>query len=389
VDKNLGFYFLEMNTRLQVEHPITEQITGIDLVEEMIKIAAGHKLSFTQDDIKINGHAIEYRVYAEDPARKFLPSIGFLRNYHEPEMHDQIRIDTGVEEGSEISMYYDPMISKTITWAPKREEAMELLKKALKEYVIQGVTDNTGFGLSILNHPAFIAGKYDTSFIPKYYPTGYHGDKKTEDEKIIVAITTARLKNIHRHEASNSETEAKDLNTVYVNIEDQDYRVDICHKSQTYTVHVVGTEKKSVISMHDFTYRYNSLVKFNSTKDNTTQHNILQLYGITNQLGYNWLYNGTIIKAKGYSPRQFALKGFMAPPKVIDYGKYVMSPMPGAIVSVSVNSGDIVEDGQNLLVIEAMKMQNLIKSERSGKIKKVKVKPGDSVAVDAILIEYE
>ena len=141
--------------------------------------------------------------------------------------------------------------------------------------------------------------------------------------------------------------------------------------------------------MKDFSYKYNSLVKFNSTRDEKSQNQILQFYGITNQLDYNWLYNGTIIKARSYSPRQFALKGFMAPPKVVDHGKHVMSPMPGSIVSVSVNPGDIVEDGQNLLVIEAMKMQNLIKSERTWKIKKVRVKPGDSVAVDAILIEYE
>lgn len=141
--------------------------------------------------------------------------------------------------------------------------------------------------------------------------------------------------------------------------------------------------------MDDFTFKYNCLVKFNSRREDKTQHQILQFYGISNQLDYNWLYNGSITKARSYSPRQFGLRVHMAPPKVIDYGKYVMSPMPGAIVSVAVNPGDIVEDGQNLLVIEAMKMSNLIKSERSGKIKKVKVKPGDAVAVDAILIEYE
>jgi len=243
VDKNLGFYFLEMNTRLQVEHPITEQITGIDLVEEMIKIAAGHKLGYTQDDIKINGHAVEYRVYAEDPARKFLPSIGFLRKYHEPSKHERIRIDTGVEEGSEISMYYDPMISKTITWAPKRQEALDLLKTAIQEYVIQGVTENTGFGLSILNHPAFVAGKYDTSFIPKYYPNGYHGEKQTDDEKEIIAISTARLKNIHRRESATTDFDPKDLNRVYVHIDDKDYQVDICPENETYTVQVVGSDK--------------------------------------------------------------------------------------------------------------------------------------------------
>uniref|UniRef100_A0A7S3JIY0 Propionyl-CoA carboxylase n=1 Tax=Euplotes harpa TaxID=151035 RepID=A0A7S3JIY0_9SPIT len=389
VDKNLGFYFLEMNTRLQVEHPITEEITGIDLVEEMIKIAAGHKLEFTQDDVKINGHAIEYRVYAEDPSRKFLPSIGFLRNYHEPSKHEHIRIDTGVEEGSEISIYYDPMISKTIAWAPKRDEAIKLLKKALQEYVIQGVTDNTGFGLSILNNEAFLAGKYDTSFIPKYYPTGYSGDKKSEAEKRTVAIVAARLKNIHEAESANVGLPHKSHKNVYVSLEGADYKVTLDDVNLKYTVQVVGEKAVHEYSMSDFEYKHNSLIKCNLKTESQEESHILQFYGTTNELDYNWLYNGTLLKTRVYDERQFSVKKFMAPPKVIDYGRYVMSPMPGAIVSVSVNPGDVVEDGQNLLVIEAMKMQNLIKSERAGKIKKVTVKPGDAVAVDAILIEYE
>jgi len=155
VDKNLGFYFLEMNTRLQVEHPISEQITGIDLVEQMILIAAGHKLAFKQSDIKINGHAVEARVYAEDASRKFLPSIGFLRKYIEPKQREGLRIDTGVQEGSEISMYYDPMISKLITHKKTRDEALDMMNECIDEYVIQGVVDNLGFCKSMINNPDF------------------------------------------------------------------------------------------------------------------------------------------------------------------------------------------------------------------------------------------
>ena len=176
VDKNLGFYFLEMNTRLQVEHPITEEITGIDLVEQMINIAAGHKLPFTQNDIKIKGHAIEARVYAEDPSRRFLPSIGFLRKYKEPQ-GENIRIDTGVEEGSEISMYYDPMISKLITYGKDREESRHLMNWALDRYPVHGVIDNLGFCKAVINHPDFVSGKYSTYFIPKNFPDGYTGEK--------------------------------------------------------------------------------------------------------------------------------------------------------------------------------------------------------------------
>ena len=165
-----------MNTRLQVEHPITEEITGVDLVEQQILISAGHKMEMTQDDVKINGHSVEYRVYAEDPSRKFLPSIGFLTKYKEPAPHEHIRIDTGVQEGSEISMFYDPMISKLITWGPDRTSAMNLLDKAFDQYVVQGVAHNLGFGKSIIHNKEFAAGDYSTAFIPEFYPDGYKGD---------------------------------------------------------------------------------------------------------------------------------------------------------------------------------------------------------------------
>lgn len=179
VDKHKQFYFLEMNTRLQVEHPITEEITGIDLVEQQLLIAAGYPLAFKQQDVKINGHCVEYRVYAEDPARKFLPSIGFLKKYKEPPANENIRIDTGVQEGSEISMYYDPMISKLITWGRDRKTAMDLMAKSLDEYVIRGVVHNLGFGQSIVRNKSFAEADYSTAFIPTFYPNGYKADPLT------------------------------------------------------------------------------------------------------------------------------------------------------------------------------------------------------------------
>lgn len=184
-----------MNTRLQVEHPITEEITGVDLVEQQILIAAGYPLAFKQSDVKIHGHSLEYRVYAEDPSRKFLPSIGFLKKYKEPTPHENIRIDTGVQEGSEISMYYDPMISKLVTWGKDRKEAMDLLAKAMDEYVIRGVIHNLGFGQSILRNESFAKGNYSTAFIPTFYPNGYRGDPITGEDKNLLAIASHYIRN--------------------------------------------------------------------------------------------------------------------------------------------------------------------------------------------------
>lgn len=389
VDKHLGFYFLEMNTRLQVEHPITEAITGVDLVEEMIKIAAGHKLGFTQDDIKINGHAFEMRVYAEDPTRKFLPSIGFLRNYQEPQVHENVRIDTGVEEGSEISMYYDPMISKTISWGKTRDEALSLLKKALEEYVIQGVTDNCGFGLSICNNEAFAKGVYDTSFIPTYYPEGFHGIELKQDDHRVIAVAASQIRNIHEKESTDVGASVNVIDTVYVTIDNKDYRVDIDHINQNYNVQEVGSDTKHVVDMKHFDFKHQSLIRCTATQDNQVEEHVIQFYGITNELDYNWVYKGSHVKTRVYDAKQYQYKKYMAPPKVIDFSRVVLSPMPGAIVSVSVKPGDTIEDGQELLVMEAMKMQNLIKAERTGKIKSVKVAQGDAVAVDAVLVEFE
>jgi propionyl-CoA carboxylase alpha chain len=389
VDKNLGFYFLEMNTRLQVEHPITEEITGVDLVEEMIKIAAGYPLEFTQDDIKIKGHSFEMRVYAEDPARKFLPSIGFLRNYHEPMHHENIRIDTGVEEGSEISMYYDPMISKTITWGETRTEALELLKVALNEYVVQGVTDNVGFGLAICNNEAFASGNYDTYFIPTFYPEGYHGEVLTVHDHYIIAITAAQIKKLRENQQSNVAACTNATDSVFITIDKLDYRVDIVHDGAAYTVGEVGGDTKSTFEMSDFELKYNSLIRFNAKEENETKPYLVQFEGIVNELDYTWKYNGSRIKTRVYDEKQFNVKHHMAPPIVVDYSRVVIAPMPGAIVSVDVKVGETVVDGQGLLVMEAMKMQNLIKSERDGVIRTVKVKTGDSVAVDSILIEFE
>jgi len=303
---------------------------------------------------------------------------------------NNVRIDTGVEEGSEISMYYDPMISKTITWGQTRDEALTLMKQALKEYVIDGVTENCGFGLSICNNEAFASGKYDTSFIPTYYSEGFHGETLTQDDHHIIAITAAQIKNIHEIEDSIAGSSPQLVTKIYITIDKIDYQVDIDQIKQNYTVRVVGEDKKTTISMKDFTYKFNSLIKFNTKdKSNGERDHTVQFKGITDEIDYNWLYNGTKVATRIYDQSQFNLKKYMAPPKVIDFGKVVMAPMPGAIINVAVKVGDNVVDGQELLTMEAMKMQNLIKSERKGTIKTIKVEEGDAVAVDELLIEFE
>jgi propionyl-CoA carboxylase alpha chain len=265
MDANKDFYFLEMNTRLQVEHPITEEITGIDLVEQQILISAGHKLQYKQDDVKINGHSVEYRVYAEDPSRKFLPSIGFLRKYLEPKPHKDIRIDTGVQEGSEISMYYDPMISKLITWGKDRKEAMDLLDKAFDEYVVQGVAHNIGFGKSIVANESFAKGDYSTAFIPDFYPDGYKGDDLNDSQMMNLAMACHRMKNINTQNYKDAADRNQIHNkVVYMtvlgkgDIEDRDWKIEL--GANSYTVTDMASGNSSELKMDNFEFEHNSLI---------------------------------------------------------------------------------------------------------------------------------
>ena len=388
VDKNKSFYFLEMNTRLQVEHPITEEITGIDLVEQQLLIAAGYPLSFKQNDIKIQGHSIEYRVYAEDPSRKFLPSIGFLRKYKEPNAHENIRIDTGVQEGSEISMYYDPMISKLITWGKDRKEAMDLIGKAMDEYVIRGVIHNLGFGQSILRNKAFAEGNYSTAFIPTFYPNGYRGDPMTGDDKNLLAIASHYIRNDAKRSTRFEGTPEKKADDVlYVSFKedekDHDYKIVRC--DGTFEITDLSNNKSTKINATNFDFDYGALLRF----DVNGERRLIQFDSTREEVNLQFSFKGSEVQVAVYDEAQFRLKGFMAPPKKIDHAKSVLSPMPGSIVSISVEPGQTVVEGQELIVIEAMKMQNIIKSQVEGKVKKINIKPGVSVSVDQLLIEFE
>lgn len=388
MDKNKDFYFLEMNTRLQVEHPITEAISGVDLVEQQILIAAGYPLSFTQDDIKINGHSMEYRVYAEDPSRKFLPSIGFLKQYKEPSAHEHIRIDTGVQEGSEISMYYDPMISKLITWAPSRTEALKLLNKAMDEYVIKGVTHNLGFGQSILNNEAYATGNYNTAFIPTYYPTGFRGDPLTPKEYNQLMVAAHYMKNQTAQQILlEGQKAAPELKTVYITVsgeKDIDFKISKISDTE-FEVTQLPDGKPQKMNIKDIDIEYNSLIRFKQDGEDK----ILQFLDSKDAYNFNFYLKGNTLHTTVYDENQYKYRKFMPEPKKINYAKSVISPMPGSIVNVNVEVGQTVAEGQDLITIEAMKMQNIIKSQVDGKIKKILTQPGQSVAVDQLLIEFE
>ena len=398
MDKYKKFYFLEMNTRLQVEHPVTEMITGIDLVEQMILTAAGHPLSYKQEDVKIQGHACEYRIYAEDPSRKFLPSIGFLEKYQEPVTRDGIRIDTGVQEGSEISMYYDPMISKLVCWGENRAQALSRLSNALEEYVIKGVIHNAGFGRSIINNETFKGGEYSTAFIPKFYKEGFFGEKMTPtDNKLLslMAFKVSHMQDKQTHLQGIKYPEHNEsLNPLYCVVGGSTFKLTHDFENGHYNIETIEggkvTKAEKVrsceVQMHGEALMKASVI--DDEQDGSVAKNV-QYMETKNGYKHCFYYNGTHCEVEVYNEEQYKLKKHMAVFKARDTSKMILSPMPGAIVSVSVQPGSVVVDGQELLVVEAMKMQNVIRSEKEGKIKAVKIKKGQSVAVDEVLIEYE
>jgi propionyl-CoA carboxylase alpha chain len=399
MDKHKKFYFLEMNTRLQVEHPVTEMITGVDLVEQMILTASGHPLPITQDDIKINGHSAEYRIYAEDCSRKFLPSIGFLEKYREPITREGLRIDTGVEEGSEISMYYDPMISKCICWGKDRKEALFRLNNALEEYVIKGVIHNSGFGKSIINNETFIAGDYSTAFIPKFYKDGFKGEiMSAADHKFLSIVAFKMAHNVDKqNKLKGVEYPAFNaaLNPLYCTIDGKTFKVVQNVATGAFSVTTIGSAEEKTdfdnSKFAKFNMHGDALIKSTSVSEanNASTDKTIQFMEVKNGNKFQFYYRGSYVSVDVFNQDQFELKKYMAEIKPRDTAKLILSPMPGAVVSVNVVPGQVVVDGQEICVIEAMKMQNLIRSEKEAKVKSVKVKKGQSVAVDEVLIEFE
>jgi propionyl-CoA carboxylase alpha chain len=388
VDADRNFYFLEMNTRLQVEHPVTELITGVDLVEQMIRVAYGEALSIRQDDVTLNGWAMESRLYAEDPYRGFLPSIGRLTRYRPPEELDVegavVRNDTGVFEGGEISMYYDPMIAKLCTWGPTRPAAIEGMRNALDAFEVEGIGHNLPFLSAVMDHPKFVAGDMTTAFIAEEYPDGFHGVDLPGDVLRRIAASAAamhRVAEIRRTRISGR----MDNHERYVGT---DWVVSLQDESHAVTV-AADREGASVTFEDGTTLRVTSdwtpgdpLARI----DVDGSPLVLKVGKITH--GFRIRSRGADLKVHVRSPRQAELAALMPEKLPPDTSKMLLCPMPGLIVKVNVEIGEEVQEGQALCTVEAMKMENILRAERKAKVARINAGPGDSLAVDDVIMEF-
>lgn len=389
VDGDRNFYFLEMNTRLQVEHPVTELITGVDLVEQMIRVANGEPLSITQDDVKINGWAIENRLYAEDPYRGFLPSIGRLTRYRPPaeEATDTavVRNDTGVFEGGEISMYYDPMIAKLCTWAPTRADAIEEMRIALDRFELEGIGHNLPFLAAVMDHPKFTSGEMTTAFIAEEYPDGFQGVALPEGELRRIAASAAamnRVAEIRRTKISgrmdNHERRVGD--DWVVSLQGENFEVSIAADANGSTV--TFADGASLRVEGDWTP---GMMLADMIVDGAPL--VMKVGKITG--GFRIRNRGADLQVHVRTPRQAALAEHMIEKVPPDTSKMLLCPMPGLIVKVDVEVGQEVQEGQALCTVEAMKMENILRAERKGTVSKINASAGDSLAVDDIIMEFE
>ncbi|WP_121631622.1 acetyl-CoA carboxylase biotin carboxylase subunit [Tropicibacter alexandrii] len=389
VDGDRNFYFLEMNTRLQVEHPVTELITGVDLVEQMIRVANGEPLSIKQEDVQRNGWAIENRLYAEDPYRGFLPSIGRLTRYRPPAEGKLgagiVRNDTGVYEGGEISMYYDPMIAKLCTWAPTRAEAIEVMRNALDSFEVEGIGHNLPFVAAVMDHPKFISGDMTTAFIAEEYPEGFEGVTLGEDglKKIAAAAAAMnRVAEIRRTRVSGRlDNHERRVGTEWnVALQGVDFDTTIEADHDGSTVKFADGTKARVEG--DWTPG-DSLARMLVDGEGL----VLKVDKITQ--GFRIRSRGADLKVHVRTPRQAELAKLMPEKLPPDTSKMLLCPMPGLVVKVNVAEGDEVQEGQALCTIEAMKMENILRAERKGVVSKINAEAGDSLAVDAVIMEFE
>lgn len=389
VDRDKNFYFLEMNTRLQVEHPVTELITDVDLVEQMISIAAGKPLSISQKDIKLSGWAIESRLYAEDPYRNFLPSIGRLTRYRPPtEVKEKaviVRNDTGVFEGGEISMYYDPMIAKLCTWAPNRAKAIEQMRTALDRFELEGIGHNLPFLSAVMDHERFVSGNITTAFIAEEYPDGFNGVDLSDDKIIDLAACAAamnRVAEIRRTKISgrmdNHERRVGD--DWVVQISGKVFSVNV--SADTSGANVIFEDKTSIRITGDW-FPGKKLANMNAN-DNKLVIKMSKLTG-----GFRMRTRGADLKVLVRSPRQAELSEYMQEKLPPDTSKMLLCPMPGLIVKIDVKAGQEVQEGQPLCTVEAMKMENILRAERTGTIAKINSNVGDSLAVDDVILEFD
>jgi propionyl-CoA carboxylase alpha chain len=383
-----SFYFLEMNTRLQVEHPVTEEITGLDLVEQMIRVAAGEKLKFTQEDVGINGWSVETRVYAEDPYRHFLPSTGRLVRYWPPKQHREkdlvVRVDDGVVDGGEVSMFYDPMIAKLITWAPSREEAIDAQIASLDQFVIDGISDNVDFLSALMQHPRFREGDLATDFIADEYPDGFAGapadaqliEDLTAIAGMVALITDERAAEIDGQLGPSVHVLCERV----LKIAGEQHLVRIKpYKGGTLAV----TDDGDLV---DIIGRWTpgQRLLFVSVDG---RRRIVQV----RRAGRDWELQtrGASHRVQVLSPHVAQLSKFMLEKEPPDLSRMLLAPMPGLLTRLDVAVGDKVEPGQPVAVMEAMKMENILRAPKAATVKATPAKAGDSLAVDQVIMEFE
>ncbi|UWQ16120.1 acetyl/propionyl/methylcrotonyl-CoA carboxylase subunit alpha [Jannaschia sp. M317] len=395
VDGDRNFYFLEMNTRLQVEHPVTELITGVDLVEQMIRVAAGEPLSMTQDDVTLNGWAMESRLYAEDPYRGFLPSIGRLTRYRPPAETEGyapgvtpdapvVRNDTGVFEGGEISMYYDPMIAKLCTWGPDRAASIQGMRDALDGFEVEGIGHNLPFLSAVMDHPKFVSGDMTTAFIAEEYPDGFEGVDLPEDHLRRIAAATAamhRVAEIRRTRVSGRmDNHERKVGSDWV----------VTLGGARFDCVIAADPHGADVTIGDMTLR----VSGDWTPGDQLARMVVGGEGVVMKVGkisggFRIRTRGADLKVHVRTPRQAELAALMPEKLPPDTSKFLLCPMPGLIVRIDVAEGDEVQEGQALAVVEAMKMENILRAEKKGRVSKVNAAPGDSLAVDDVILEFE
>ena len=392
-----SFYFLEMNTRLQVEHPVTELITGVDLVEQMIRSAWGEKLAFEQDDLKIDGWAIESRIYAEDPYRGFLPSIGRLVRYEQPEegLHPDgytVRNDSGVREGDEISMFYDPMIAKLCAWAPTRAEAVEGMARALEDTHLAGLGHNVPFLAAVMDQPRFRSGALSTSYIKDEFPDGFHGLPPSPAQMRIMVAAAMAMHEILSEQAGDP----SDRTDWVVLVDKAAHPVSLSYDdAEALTLRLLPMElgegdreavdgsDADTIRLSDIDWRP-GLAQFRAVLDGEP----FTAEVVRAPDGFVIRHRAAKARVRVLTPAVAALYARLPEKQAADTSKLVLSPMPGLVVAIPVEPGQEVKAGETVAIIEAMKMQNILKAERDGVVKAVSAKAGDPVAADDVLVEF-
>ena len=380
VGPDRSFYFLEMNTRLQVEHPVTEMITGLDLVEQMLRVASGEKLAFGQDDLQIRGWAVECRLYAEDPTRNFAPSIGRLTRYRPPAEVDGVRVDTGVAEGGEVSMFYDPMLAKLVTHGADRAQAIDRMALALDRFEAAGIRHNLTFLAAVVDHARFREGRLSTAFIEEEFADGFADDALAAARMDLLAPVAAARHAIQRRRDATVGRDPAGLRHDYV----------VLLAGETRPVSVTLEADGATVAMGGRTVRLTgdldpSLPVFDGAADDTP----IAVQIKRDAAGYALVHGGVAARALVLSPRAAELHQLMPEKPEPDTSKLLLSPMPGLLKSVMVAPGEAVETGQALAIVEAMKMENVLRAERAGTVAAIEAEPGASLAADQIILTFE